>query len=70
MNKMDDDWRRATEQRLVALETHQAVESVHRGNVENRLGSIEDTLKWLVRLIIGGMVGALVAFALKGGFIV
>ena len=56
------------EQRLVALETHQAVETVHRNNVEGRLAGIEDTLKWLVRLILTGMIGGAVAFAMRGGF--
>ncbi|MGB1215524.1 MAG: hemolysin XhlA family protein [Pikeienuella sp.] len=71
----DDEWRASAgaklseiERRLTQVETKNAVDEVHRTNVESRLGSIEDTLKWLVRLVIGGLVMAAMAFALKGGF--
>jgi hypothetical protein len=36
-------------------------------NVEKRLGSIEDTLKWLVRLILSALILALMGFAIGGG---
>lgn len=65
---MTDDWRRAVEKRLNSLEMRSAVDEVHRINVEGRLGAIEETLKWLVRLIIGALVLALIAYAMKGGF--
>ena len=56
-----------TERRLSALETRTAVDEVHRAMVEKRLHSIEDTLKWLVRLVIGALVLGMIAFALRGG---
>ncbi len=65
---VDEIWRTAVEARLFATETRDAVSDVHRLNVEKRLSSIEDTLKWLVRLIIGGMVMGILGYALKGGF--
>jgi hypothetical protein len=55
------------ESRLRQLETRNAVDAVHRDNVANRLGAIEDTLKWLVRLVIGGMLMAVVSYAVQGG---
>ena len=55
------------EKRLQSLELRSAVDEVHRGGVETRLRGIEDTLKWLVRLIIGALVLGLIAYALKGG---
>lgn len=58
----------AIEARLSTVERNGAVEAVHRDNVEKRLFSIEDTLKWLVRLIFGGMLMGVVAYALGGGF--
>jgi hypothetical protein len=64
---MDAEWCHRIEQRLQDLETRNAVDEVHRINVEKRLGAIEDTLKWLVRLIVGALVVAAVAFALRGG---
>ena len=71
----DEEWRSgvlrrlsAVESRLTNVETKNAVDEVHRENVEKRLSSIEDTLKWLVRLVIGALIMAALAFALKGGF--
>jgi len=59
----------SVEDRLTMVETKNAVDEVHRANVETRLKAIEDTLKWLTRLILGALVAAAVAFALKGGFV-
>jgi hypothetical protein len=64
---MEPDRETRVEMRLIALETRGAVDEVHRENIADRLGYIEDTLKWLVRLVIGGLVMATVAFVLQGG---
>lgn len=64
---MNEDWCRQIERRIQTLETFAAVEEVHRINVENRLASIEDLLKWLVRLVIGALLLAALAYAVKGG---
>lgn len=53
--------------RISALETRNAVDEVHRLNVADRLSAIEDTLKWLVRLIIGGLLMAGLTYAVQGG---
>jgi hypothetical protein len=66
---MDNNWTEHLERRIVALETRNAVDEVHRENVTDRLGAIEDTLKWLVRLIIGGLLMAGLTYALQGGLI-
>ena len=58
------------EKRLIELETHNAVNAVHRINVADRLLAIEDTLKWLVRLIIGALIIGGVTYAIQGGFAV
>jgi len=63
---MKDSWNQTTDRRLGALETHCAVEEVHRLSVEARLAAIEDTLKWLVRLIIGAFITAVMGVALSG----
>lgn len=55
------------EGRVTTLETAKAVEEVHYANLSSRLGSIESTLTWLVRLIIGALVMALLAFIFGGG---
>ena len=64
---MDDNLFTGLDGRLRMLETRNAVDAVHRDNVSNRLGAIEDTLKWLVRLVIGGMLLAAVSYAVQGG---
>ena len=67
---MSDDWRKAVEKRLQSLEMRSAVDEVHRVNVEGRLTGIEETLKWLVRLIIGALILGALAYALKGGLVI
>ncbi|MEJ6398710.1 pseudouridine synthase [Yoonia sp. 208BN28-4] len=64
---MTDDWRHKTDLRLAALETKSAVDAVHRANVADRLGYIEDLLKWMMRLIIGAVIMSAIAFMLRGG---
>ena len=55
------------ERRVSMLETRNAVDEVHRTNVGARLGAIEETLRWLVRLIIGGLLMAGLGYAVQGG---
>ena len=62
-----DPWTQSVEKRLASLETRRAVDEVHLTNLTSRLMAIEDTLKWLVRLIFGGLVMAGLAFFLQGG---
>lgn len=64
---MTAEWIREVERRLTLIETRNAVEDVHRANVEQRLTAIEDTLKWLVRLILGAVILSVVGYALSGG---
>jgi hypothetical protein len=70
----DDEWRATVnaklntlDQRLIQVEKKNAVDEVHRTNVEKRLSSIEGTLTWLVRLIIGAILLALMGFIMQGG---
>ncbi|HEV8034007.1 hypothetical protein C7964_102536 [Loktanella sp. PT4BL] len=64
---MENNWASQLERRIVALEMRNAVDEVHRANVARRLGAIEDTLKWLVRLVIGGLLMAGLTYAVGGG---
>ncbi|MDX8353390.1 hemolysin XhlA family protein [Cognatiyoonia sp. IB215182] len=66
---MDKPWCDKMERRIAALEMRDAVDEVHRDNVSDRLSAIEDTLKWLVRLIIGGLLMAALTYAVQGGFV-
>ncbi|WP_400088697.1 pseudouridine synthase [Yoonia sp. R78084] len=64
---MENNWASQLERRIVALEMRNAVDEVHRANVARRLGAIEDTLKWLVRLVVGGLLMAGLTYAVGGG---
>ncbi|WP_342070753.1 pseudouridine synthase [Yoonia algicola] len=64
---MENDWASQLERRIIAIEMRNAVDEVHRANVAVRLGAIEDTLKWLVRLVIGGLLLAGLTYAVQGG---
>ena len=64
---MTDEWTRLIERRISAVETRNAVDEVHRHNVEKRLGSIEETLKWLVRLVLGALIAAALALVVGSG---
>ena len=64
---MQTEGREQLERRIIALEMRNAVDDVHRANVAARLSAIEDTLKWLVRLVIGGLLMAGVTYAMRGG---
>jgi len=66
---MEDEPLSVLERRVIALETRNAVDEVHRANVATRLGAIEDTLKWLVRLVVGGLLIAGLTYALQGGLV-
>lgn len=54
--------------RLVKLEVQQKGEAVRAANIEQSLAEIRSDTRWLVRLIIGGIIAAIVAYALRGGF--
>ncbi|MGJ8588740.1 MAG: pseudouridine synthase [Yoonia sp.] len=64
---MENNWASQLERRIIALDMRNAVDEVHRANVARRLGAIEDTLKWLVRLVIGGLLMAGLTYAVQGG---
>lgn len=56
------------ERRMAAAEMKNAVDEVHRVNVEKRLAGIEGTLVWLVRSIFTAVILAAVAFVVNGGW--
>ena len=62
-----DDKIRDLERRIVELEKVRAVDHVLRDSIEKRLASIENTLTWLVRLVVSGFVTGAIAVYLTGG---
>jgi len=61
------DFKSETNRRLTSLETSAAVNAVHQTNVENRLHAIEDNTKWLIRLVSGAVILAIVGYVIGGG---
>lgn len=53
--------------RIVELEKQAAVSAVQKQNTEKRIKQFEDMVKWIVRLIVGGIVSFALAYALSGG---
>jgi hypothetical protein len=64
---MSDDRLMAIEVRLTAVEKALIRDEVIGEVVTKRLDKIEDTLVWLVRLIIGTIVSGLLLFIVRGG---
>jgi len=64
---MSDDRLLAIEVRLTAVEKALIRDEVVGEVVTKRLDKIEDTLVWLVRLIIGTIVSGLLLFIIRGG---
>jgi len=69
MTDITEEWRRSIEKRLQSLELRDAVDEVHRLNVEDRLSGIEESLKWLLRLILGALITGALTYVLAGGLV-
>jgi hypothetical protein len=61
---------KAHDRRLIELETHRAIEAIHRAAVEDRLANMEGYLAWILRTVLGSIIAVIVMFALNGGFVV
>lgn len=69
----EQEWRASVDKRLSHIETevglmktNNAVADVHRSDVEARLASIESSLTWLVRLVIGAVIAAAAGVIFNG----
>ena len=52
----DEEWRASIDSRIRAVEVTLATSTVIDANIDRRLGEIEGTLRWLVRLVIGALI--------------
>ena len=55
------------EKRLSDLELRLAGDAVVQESMKTRIGSIEETLKWIVRLVVGAVILALLGTTMGGG---
>lgn len=58
----------AHDSRIKALETQQAVAAERSEAIKEALGEIRGDQRWLIRLVIGGILAGVVAFLIRGGF--
>lgn len=66
---MDDNQRIITlEGKVGNLETRVAVAESNIAEIRQDIGGIKDNTTWILRLIIGGLVGAVIAFLVSGRF--
>lgn len=64
---LEEQWKQEIEKRLVQLETYHAVDAERYRQMIKRLDAIDGHLSWIFKILIGGILGALVTFIIKGG---
>lgn len=66
---MDDKQRISSlEGRVNAIETRVAVAESNIAEIREDIAGIKDNTTWILRLVIGGLIGAAIAFIVSGGF--
>lgn len=58
----------AQDGRITKLETHTAVEAVRSEHIQKSLNKIDDNITWVLRLVVGALILAVIGFAMGGGF--
>ncbi|MBC9246728.1 hemolysin XhlA family protein [Paracoccus sp. 11-3] len=58
----------AHDMRLLNIEIAQAREAERSVHIQKSLGEIQESIKWVIRLVVGAVIGAGIAYALRGGF--
>ena len=64
-----DTWKVSIENRLAKIETTNAVDAERHTQVTKRLDAIDGHLGWIFKLLVGGIVGALLTFIIGGGLV-
>ncbi|TCL70666.1 hypothetical protein EV286_107544 [Rhizobium sp. BK251] len=69
-----ESWQRQSEihdaKKEEQLKSMEALFNMRFTAVEDKLSSIGGTMTWIMRLVIGGLLMGVIAFAIKGGFYV
>ena len=58
------------EARITKLETTSAVEEERHRGYTRRLDAIDGHLSWILKLLVGSILMALITFMLKGGMVI
>lgn len=67
---MSEERFRTIEDRVAKLETNTAVIRADQKHISQGVDEIKDNVKWLMRLVIGALVLAGIAFLVNGGMAV
>lgn len=60
---------RDIEKRVYRLESDKEIVKDRYDNIIKRLDKSDSNLVWLIRLVIGGMLMAIIGFVVKGGLV-
>ena len=63
----EEEWKRSMDLRMRAVEVTLATSTVMDANIDRRLGEIEGTLRWLVRLVIGTLILGILGVYVQNG---
>ena len=63
----EEEWRSSIDSRMRAVELALATSTVIDTNIDRRLGEIEGTLRWLVRLVIGALILGIIGVYVQNG---
>lgn len=66
---VDDNRIIAIEDRLRKIELETAAYTVKQETISEDVKEVKDTMKWLVRLIIGAIILALIGYVTAGGLV-
>jgi len=66
---MEEQWKTTMEARITKLETTSAVEEERHRGYTRRLDAIDGHLSWILKLLVGSILMALITFMLKGGMV-
>lgn len=69
MSRVDEAHKRldSHEQRIGRLETHMAVEAERSRHIQTSLDDIRSSISWVIRLVLGGIIAAGMAWIIGGG---
>ncbi len=54
-------------ERIGSIEMRQATQAVQIAHIDSRLTEIQTGIRWIIQLVIGGIVMGMIAFVIAGG---
>lgn len=69
VNRMEEQRIGKLENDMTDVKTRLAVAESNIKEIREDIGGIKDNTTWILRLVVGGLVGAILTFIIKGGFV-